>query len=102
MLELMEGGIVVFVDRDEFLLQSFQLVFVLGVILDAGIQLLLQFVEIGGAALDIFLGLKKVDLLFLVVRLHLFSKSIFAILQHFYEDFKLLIQFRHCALFLTL
>ena len=41
MLELVERSIVVFIDRDELLLQSFQLVLVLGVVLDTCVQLLL-------------------------------------------------------------
>ena len=89
--ELMKRSVVIFINLDEFLFESFQFVFILRVGLHQEGQFLLELVQVSSPPVDVFLGFEKEYFLFFVVRLHLLGKSIFAILEHFNQHFKFLI-----------
>ena len=82
MLELVEGGVVVLVDAEEFLLQSLQLVLILRVLADQLLQLLLELRQICRTTINILLSLKQEDFLLLVVRLHLLRHGVLSIFEH--------------------
>ena len=71
MLELVEGSIIVLIDLDELLLESFQLIFILWVVLDTHVELRLQFVQVSASSFDVLQGFKKEDFLLLIVRFDL-------------------------------
>ena len=71
MFELVKGSIVVLVYRNEFLLESLQLVIVLGIGLHSEGQFLFELVQVCRPPVNIFLGLKEEDLLLFVVGLYL-------------------------------
>jgi len=78
--ELMKWSVVIFINLDEFLFESFQFVFILRVRLHQEGQFLLELVQVSSPPVDVFLGFEKEYFLFFVVRLHLLGKSIFAVL----------------------
>ena len=92
MLELVEGSIIILIDRDELLFKSFKLVFILLIFLHALVQLGFKLVQICCSSLDVFLSLKQENLLLLIMRFDLLCQCILSVFQHFYEDLKLLMQ----------
>ena len=100
--ELVEGSIIVLVYCDEVLLKSLKFVLILWCVLQTIVQFGFKLGQICPSSLNVFLGFKKEDLLFFVVRFDLFSQCIFSILQHLYQNLEFFMQFRQCTLFLTL
>ena len=71
--ELMEGSVIILVNRNEFLLQSLQLVLILRVGLHCLRQFLFELVEVCRSSIHVLLGFKEEDFLLFVVRLDLFG-----------------------------
>lgn len=101
-LELVEWRVISLVNREQLALQSLQFVFGLRRAAQQSGEFAFNLVQIGGSALNVFLGLEQANFLLLVVSLNCLGQRVFPVFKHLNQHLKLLLELTKCAFPLTI